>query len=93
MTPTNTTNTRPALTAQVVDQLRAFNTGEILPMIVTRTVATSRGNVLIAKGVETWGMRTETGGWCLWTGHTHYAGCLSSSMPANRAKVDTSAAC
>jgi hypothetical protein len=88
-----TNETRPNLTSEVVDQLRAFNTGDIFPVIITKTVKSKAGNVIIAAGFETWGMKNDyNDGMSVWTGHTHYAGVKSSSVPAKNVKV-AAAAC
>jgi len=84
----STTTNRPHLSPEIVDQLRAFNTGDIFPVTVTRTVKSKAGNVIIAEGVQSWGMHNEYGGVTVWTGHTHYAGVKSSSIPAKSARIE-----
>ena len=83
----NTDTNRPNLTPEVVDQLRAFNEGEIFPVVIIKDVKSKAGNTLIGKGCETWGMHNDFGGMTVWTGHTHYAGVKSSSIRPNYVKV------
>ena len=97
MTSSDTT-TRPDLTPEIVKQLRAFGTGDIYPVTITRTVKSRAGNIIIAAGTETWGMDNKPPTWVsdrpqapsigVWTGHTHYAGCKSSSVPTKSVRVD-----
>lgn len=82
---------RPNLTPEVVDQLRAFNEGEIFAVVIVKDVKTRAGNILIGKGHQTWGMRNEYGGMTVWTGHTHYAGVKSSSVRPNSVKIAAAA--
>ena len=89
---------RPNLTADVVDQLRAFGTGDIFPVVIVKDIKSKCGNVLIGKGAESWGMHVEAdrfmpaGYITVWTGHTHYAGCKSSSINAKSVRIQSVAA-
>jgi hypothetical protein len=90
---TATTTDLPELTPEVVEQLRAFGIGDIFAVRIVRDVKSRCGNTLIGKGCETWAMESRQFAGCgtgdsltVWTGHTHYAGCKSSSIKPNRVK-------
>jgi len=77
----------PLITEEMRQHFAAFGHTEIFPVVITRDVQTELGNMLIERNERTWAARNtdpdmSPGSISVWTKHTHYAGCSTSSIPA-----------
>ena len=78
----------PAVTPEMRVHFKAFGHTELFPVLITHTVATELGNILVEEGTATWGARNTDpemshGSISVWTKDTHYAGISTSSIKAS----------